>query len=80
MNSVGKTTWKLSNCFLVASDKLFSGLVLVLALSLVAAAAWSLGSVDSESKSWVMKVRLVGKAGDGEAIVSTWLCVDAGSW
>jgi hypothetical protein len=47
-NSVGKTTWKLSNCFLVASDKLFSGLVLVSALSLVAAAAWSLGSVDSE--------------------------------
>ena len=79
MNSVGKTTWKLSNCFLVASDKLFSGLVLVLALLLVAAAAWSL-DVDSESKSWVMKVRLVGRTDDGVAIVCTWLYVDGVSW
>jgi hypothetical protein len=55
-------------------------LVLVLALFLVAPASWSLGSVDSESKSWVMKVRLVGRTDDGVAIVSTWLCSDAGSW
>jgi hypothetical protein len=27
-----------------------------------------------------MKVRLVGKAGDGEAIVCTWLCVHGVSW
>ena len=77
-NSFGKRTCSESSCFLVASDTLFSGLVLELALT----AAWSIYDCGaaSESSNCVTKWRLEGSGDTGDAIVtrngmSAWCCV-----
>jgi len=79
-NSFGKRTCSESNCLLVASDTLLSGLVLALAFAFTA--AWSIdGGAASESSSCVTKWRLEGRGDTGDAIVtrngmSAWCCVE----